>query len=114
MTIEGLDISHWQSTINWQKMKAAGVKFIYLKCSEGTYYQDDTFANNYANAKANGIKVGAYHFLTSEPATAQFNWFKRHGWAGVRPRSCYGHGDTRYQPGVSRQHGYEAGSTHAC
>ena len=73
--IEGLDVSHWQSSINWQKMKSAGVKFIYLKCSEGTYYKDDTFANNYKNARAQGIKVGAYHFLTAERALAQYYWF---------------------------------------
>ena len=77
--IEGLDISHWQGkSINWQKMKDAGIKFIYLKCTEGTYYFDDCFEQNYANARKFGIKVGAYHFMTKESGKAQFQHFKKH------------------------------------
>ena len=78
MSIIGLDISHYQGTnINWTKMLSAGVKFIYLKCSEGTFYRDDTFVNNHKKAKEVGIKVGAYHFVRGGDAEGQFQWFKK-------------------------------------
>jgi GH25 family lysozyme M1 (1,4-beta-N-acetylmuramidase) len=60
--IEGIDVSHWQGTIDWAKVKAAGKKFAFLKASEHTSFVDDKYATNRANAKAQGILVGAYHF----------------------------------------------------
>lgn len=74
--IIGLDISHWQSTnIDWAKMVAANVKFIYLKASQGANYKDDCFEENYKNARAAGLAVGAYHFTTKDNALAQYNNF---------------------------------------
>ena len=44
------------------EVAAAGKKFAFMKASEGTKYVDPTYATNRAQANANGIKVGAYHF----------------------------------------------------
>jgi GH25 family lysozyme M1 (1,4-beta-N-acetylmuramidase) len=66
---EGLDVSHWQGTINWVKVASAGKTFVYMKASEDTDYQDPTYAANRAQATANGLKVGAYHFARPESAT---------------------------------------------
>ena len=60
--IEGIDVSHWQGTIGWPDVAAAGKRFAFMKASEGTKYVDPTYATNRAQANANGIKVGAYHF----------------------------------------------------
>ncbi len=60
--IEGIDVSHWQGTIDWARVKAAGKKFAFIKASEHTSFVDDKYATNRAKAKANGILVGAYHF----------------------------------------------------
>jgi GH25 family lysozyme M1 (1,4-beta-N-acetylmuramidase) len=66
--IEGIDVSHWQGTINWSKVAAAGKQFAFIKASDGhilsdgTMFVDDMYATNRAQAEANGIKVGAYHF----------------------------------------------------
>ena len=59
---EGIDVSHWQGTIDWAKVRAAGKKFAYIKASETTTFVDDHYVTNRAKAKSNGIKVGAYHF----------------------------------------------------
>jgi GH25 family lysozyme M1 (1,4-beta-N-acetylmuramidase) len=67
--IEGIDVSHWQGTINWTKVKAAGKKFAFIKASEHTTFVDNMYATNRAQAKANGILVGAYHFARPD-ATA--------------------------------------------
>jgi GH25 family lysozyme M1 (1,4-beta-N-acetylmuramidase) len=60
--VEGIDISHWQGTIDWAAVAGAGKEFAFLKASESTDYVDPTYARNRSGAKANGILVGAYHF----------------------------------------------------
>jgi GH25 family lysozyme M1 (1,4-beta-N-acetylmuramidase) len=59
---EGIDVSHWQGTINWPSVAAAGIKFAFCKCSEGTTYVDPKFSTNWPAIKANNIIRGAYHF----------------------------------------------------
>src|SRR4029079_7887678 len=60
--IEGIDVSHWQGTISWPDVAAAGKRFAFMKASEGVKYVDPTYATNRAQANANGLRVGAYHF----------------------------------------------------
>jgi GH25 family lysozyme M1 (1,4-beta-N-acetylmuramidase) len=60
--IEGIDVSHWQGTINWPRVAASGKKFVFMKASESTDYVDPTYQTNRAQAEANGLLVGAYHF----------------------------------------------------
>ncbi len=70
-TLEGIDISHWQNTINWASVAKAGKKFAFMKASEDVDYVDPTYQSNRAQAKANGIVVGAYHF--AQPSTVVGN-----------------------------------------
>ncbi len=64
---EGIDISHWQGTIDWAQVAGAGKRFAYMKASEGTSFVDPTYPTNRAQAKANGLYVGAYHFAGPGP-----------------------------------------------
>ena len=64
---EGIDISHWQGTINWTKVAAAGKKFAFMKASESTDFVDNTYITNRQQAGAAGLYVGAYHF--AQPST---------------------------------------------
>jgi GH25 family lysozyme M1 (1,4-beta-N-acetylmuramidase) len=77
--IEGIDVSHWQETIDWAKVAAAGKKFAFIKATESTDFLDNKYATNRAQAKANGIKVGAYHFArpgtNTNDAINEANWF---------------------------------------
>jgi lysozyme len=63
---QGIDISHWDGSINWSQVKQAGKSFGYAKATESTGYTDPTFAKNYAGMKAQGIKAGAYHFFNAK------------------------------------------------
>ena len=65
----GIDVSHHNGKIDWAKVKAAGITFVYLKATEGATYKDPTYDDNYAQAKAHGIAVGAYHFFRPGVAT---------------------------------------------
>jgi lysozyme len=58
---EGVDVSHWQGTINWQTMKAQGVKFAFIRSSNGLTL--DTRVGTYAPAALSaGIPYGFYHY----------------------------------------------------
>jgi GH25 family lysozyme M1 (1,4-beta-N-acetylmuramidase) len=60
--VRGIDVSHWQGTIDWARVAASGVRFAFLKATDDVDYTDPTFLANRAAARANGISVGAYHF----------------------------------------------------
>jgi len=60
--LAGIDVSHWQGTIDWAKVAGDGVRFAIMKATEGRSYVDPTYSKNVVGAAANGITVGAYHF----------------------------------------------------
>jgi len=62
---EGIDVSNWQKNINFTEVKDSGIQIVYIKASEGTTFKDPYLEQNYANAKANGLKIGFYHYLTA-------------------------------------------------
>lgn len=63
MTVEGIDVSNHQATVDWNAVAKAGKAFVYAKASQGDYYVDSFFAYNRTAAKAAGLLVGAYHFF---------------------------------------------------
>lgn len=77
---EGIDVSSWQQNIDFAAVRNAGIEIVYMKSSEGSSYIDSYFETNYRNAKANGLKVGFYHYVTArttEQARAQATFFAK-------------------------------------
>ena len=62
----GVDVSHYQGTINWPTVKASGISFAWTKATESASIIDSTFTANEVNAKAAGVLIGAYHFAHPE------------------------------------------------
>lgn len=63
MAIKGVDISENNPVVDFEKLKAAGVKFAIIRCGYGSDYanQDDSrFLENVRKAKAAGIPYGVY------------------------------------------------------
>lgn len=66
-----IDVSRWQGKIKmegWAQVKAAGYKGVMLRAvgsRNGVPYIDPTFEENYANAKATGLYVGAYYYTNA-------------------------------------------------
>lgn len=65
-TTRGIDVSYYQETINWPKVKASGVEFAFVRISDGLYFDDPMFASNWASAKSSNVLRGAYQFFRPE------------------------------------------------
>lgn len=60
---EGIDVSHYQGRIDWDKVAGGGkVAYAYLKATEGASLVDDTYERNLKEARRVGLSVGSYHF----------------------------------------------------
>lgn len=76
MPVHGIDISKYQGDIDWPRVRQAGVRFAYLKVSEGGDHVDPRFYQNWEGAAAAGIARGAYHFMYwCRTASEQAVWF---------------------------------------
>lgn len=62
-TVKGIDVSRWQTNIDWKAQAKDGVRFMFAKATEGLNQVDSMFEKHIAGAKAQGILVGAYHFF---------------------------------------------------
>lgn len=62
-TVPGIDVSYWQSGIDWPKVRATGQRFVFIKATEGEAYVDPTFNNDWKGAKTAGLLRGAYCFF---------------------------------------------------
>ena len=74
--LKGVDISNWQPNINYKALKDAGVEIVIMKASESNYYRDKYLDQHYNGCKAQGMKVGFYHFFRCDKnATEQARFF---------------------------------------
>lgn len=62
--IKGIDVSHHQKSIDFTKVKNAGIEFVIIRAGYGKYIsqKDRCFESNYAKAKEAGLKIGAYWY----------------------------------------------------
>ncbi|MDQ0047221.1 lysozyme [Paenibacillus polymyxa] len=67
---EGIDVSRYQGTIDWKRVRADGKSFAFIKASQGQRYVDPTFITNAKGIKAAGLLLGAYHFVDATNVNA--------------------------------------------
>ncbi|MBC5787808.1 MULTISPECIES: GH25 family lysozyme [Clostridiaceae] len=62
MQLNGIDVSKWQGTIDFNQVKSAGIQFAIIRAGYGKELnqKDPKFEENYSNAKIAGIPVGSY------------------------------------------------------
>ena len=65
---EGIDVSQWQGSINFSQVRDSGIELVYIKSSEGFRFIEPNFERYYEDAKAAGLSVGFYHYLTARSA----------------------------------------------
>ena len=66
--VRGVDTSHYQGQTDWTRIAQQGITFAFLKATEGSGTTDEYFAENWENARAAGLYVGAYHFFSFDSA----------------------------------------------
>jgi GH25 family lysozyme M1 (1,4-beta-N-acetylmuramidase) len=68
-TVDGIDVSYYQATVDWAMAKSAGIVFGYARIAENTT-PDPQFATNWSAMQANGVVRGAYQYFHpgSDPA----------------------------------------------
>lgn len=69
--IRGIDISHYQDRIDWERLRNANVqrvplRFVFVKATEGVSMIDENFSDNFYQARQNDLIRGAYHFFVPD------------------------------------------------
>jgi GH25 family lysozyme M1 (1,4-beta-N-acetylmuramidase) len=80
-TVYGIDVSGHQGNVDWPYWWGQGKRFVWVKATEGTYYTNPYFTQQYNGSYNQGFIRGAYHFArpdTTSGAT-QANYFSDHG-----------------------------------
>jgi GH25 family lysozyme M1 (1,4-beta-N-acetylmuramidase) len=67
--LHGIDISHWQGTIDWTQVSTVAIRFVIAKATEGQTFDDPNYATYRAGAGAQAISWGAYHFARPDSST---------------------------------------------
>jgi len=77
----GIDVSAYQGNVNWSTQWNNGVRWAYTKATEGTYYKNSYFAQQYNGSYNSGMIRGAYHFANPaySSAVSQADYFVAHG-----------------------------------
>lgn len=61
--LEGIDVSSHQGAIDWRAVAKAGIRYVYIRVSEGVGWEDGDFAKFARGAAAAGIPRGGYHVI---------------------------------------------------
>ena len=78
--IFGIDISHYQGKVNWNKLQKSHhpIKYIFIRSTMGDDGIDSRFKENWKNAKEHGYLRGAYHYYRpNENSAKQFKNFSK-------------------------------------
>jgi lysozyme len=76
--IHGIDAARFQDEIDWHEVHRAGIRFAYIKATEGGDLLDPAFKDHWRGAARAGVARGAYHFYYfCTSAADQARWFIR-------------------------------------
>ncbi|MBK7391682.1 MAG: lysozyme [Chloracidobacterium sp.] len=59
--VRGIDVSHHNGEIDWERVAVQNIKFAYIKASEGNDLQDPLFERNWQEVRRVGLIPGAFH-----------------------------------------------------
>ncbi|NFB62062.1 GH25 family lysozyme [Clostridium botulinum] len=63
---KGIDISMHNGTVNFSAVKSSGCNIVIIKATEGVDYVDPCLNQHYNGAKAQGLNIGFYHFMSEK------------------------------------------------
>ncbi len=79
LRMNGIDVSHYQGAIDFKSVEDAGIKFVYVKATEGMDYVDPRYHENIEKLLNTKLLTGAYHyFQPGDDVIEQANNFINH------------------------------------
>lgn len=60
----GVDVSSYQTEVDFQELARQDVNFVYIKATEGSLHVDKSFKEKWAAAEKAGMPAGAYHYFS--------------------------------------------------
>lgn len=80
-SVKGMDVSGYQGNVDWSGAWANGARFAYVKATEGTYYTNPYFAQQYNGSYDVGMIRASYHFARPDTThgSVQADYFVDHG-----------------------------------
>jgi lysozyme len=69
--VPGIDVSRWQGQIDWQRVKAGGYRYAFIRATIGDGYVDPRFYANWSAARQAGLLLSAYHVITPNTDAAK-------------------------------------------
>ncbi|KAA8643925.1 hypothetical protein EYZ11_006399 [Aspergillus tanneri] len=100
-TVQGFDISNHQASVNFDAAYKSGARFVSIKATEGTGFQDPKFNAHYQGASNAKLLRGGYHFALPNKSSgaAQAKYFLAHGGGWTKDgRTLPGMLDIEYNP----------------
>jgi GH25 family lysozyme M1 (1,4-beta-N-acetylmuramidase) len=79
--VRGIDVASYQGNVNWSSWYSKGIRWAYVKATEGTSYTNPYFSSQYTGSYKQRMIRGAYHFARPDSGTgaAQARYFVAHG-----------------------------------
>ncbi|MEM7300789.1 MAG: GH25 family lysozyme [Pseudomonadota bacterium] len=77
-TVNGIDASHYQSSVDWGEVAGDGIDFVSIKATQGStpYSYSSYYTDNIQPARSAGLIAGGFHFFTGgESGKDQANQF---------------------------------------
>lgn len=69
-SVHGIDISRYQPDLDWKSLRAVDVnhdtiqfQFVIIKATEGLFWEDPLFEDNWSDALKHSVIRGAYHYF---------------------------------------------------
>ncbi|WKX72559.1 lysozyme [Streptomyces sp. XD-27] len=100
-SVEGVDVSSHQGNVAWSSLWSSGVRFAYVKATEGTTYKNPYFTQQYTGSYNVGMIRGSYHFALPDVSSGatQANYFVSSGGGWSRDgKTLPGALDIEYNP----------------
>ncbi|MFI7102380.1 lysozyme [Streptomyces sp. NPDC050161] len=100
-SVEGVDVSSHNGNVSWSTLRTSGVRFAYVKATEGTTYKNPYFTQQYRGSYDADIIHGAYHFALPDHSSgaSQATYFAGHGGAWSKDgKTLPGALDMEYNP----------------
>ncbi|WP_217506349.1 glycoside hydrolase family 25 protein [Paenibacillus xylanilyticus] len=71
LNAQGIDVSHHNGNIDFKKVAADGISFVFIKATQGKSFRSSKFLQFVKDAKAAGLLIGAYHYVDDSAGSVE-------------------------------------------